>query len=157
MEHDYWVVDELRMEPNPGQFVGVRRQLRGQIASKLLSGSYSTVRAEEGHDVIVPVQIVPRPGLPAMEPAAEGDVAVASRHELAEPESGISQVSAELSDASHGREINQAVYERYVDEGGVPGERLQIKPAVRSRVLPDEERQVPQVTGVQTLGYQPEP
>ncbi|MCA9051981.1 MAG: hypothetical protein KDA89_24755, partial [Planctomycetaceae bacterium] len=56
MEHGFWVVDEVRLFTSPDQQVGVREKLRSQIASRLLSGSYSTVLADNGDTIVRPLQ-----------------------------------------------------------------------------------------------------
>ncbi|GAB5444499.1 MAG: hypothetical protein Fues2KO_48480 [Fuerstiella sp.] len=54
-EHDFWVVDELKVMSADGRMVDLRANLRKQIASRLLNGSYSMVHSKDGSERFVPV------------------------------------------------------------------------------------------------------
>ena len=126
MEHNYWVVDELRLEPSPGQFVNVRHRLRSQIAEKILSGSYSTI-ASEGHEVIVPVAQTP-------EIDETFDTAMFS----SDADRPVQQASHNGSVTGEKGTVEQAVYERHLKDGADSFDGTRVTPAVRTRVLPDD-------------------
>ncbi|MEQ9411117.1 MAG: hypothetical protein RIK87_25620 [Fuerstiella sp.] len=114
-EHGFWVVDEIRLESTPGQLVGVREKLRGQIAARLMSGSYSMVHSQEGGDRVVPVE----------------------RSATESLERPIQQVSDESTAEFNKGAVNQAVYHQYFADDGT-GEKPQpapVSPAVRTKVF----------------------
>lgn len=95
-EHDYWVIDELRYEESPGRVVGIRQKLRGEIAARLLSGSYSMVHSAQGADRVVPIREEP----PAPSP--------------------IQQASATFPAQHSGGVINNAIYRKPAEHDSVP-------------------------------------
>ncbi len=134
MEHNYWVVDEIHLDKNTGQHVGVREKLRGQIAARLLSGSYSTVQSESGYDVVRPMDLTP----------PEFDTISANRHRgsLSAGDDGlmqqgrIQQASAESSSHYNQGTIDQAVYERTYNEQQASLPQAPISHAVYTRAYP---------------------
>ena len=127
MEHGYWVIDEVRLVERPGQLVGVREKLRGEIADRLLSGAYSTLHSSDGHDVIVPISTT-SPQL-----------------------SGVQQVSAATSFGSKDRVVRQAVYTRSEIEDGTFSTVKNMTPAVRSRVIVDDYLASPEESSQRTV------
>lgn len=111
MEHGYWVIDEVQMAERPGQLVGIREKLRGEIADRLLSGSYSTLHSSDGHDVIVPMSNA--------SPFSEG----------------IQRVSAEMSSGNDESAVKHAVFTREEYKDGTFPAGTFVTPAVRTRNL----------------------
>ena len=96
MEHDYWVVDEVRVATAGGPIVGVQETLRKEIAERLLSGSYSTVHSGDGHDMVVPF----------------------GQEAAAQSQSSIQQVGGLASPG--GQRVQHAVYTQDLDAKGSP-------------------------------------
>ena len=117
-EHDYWVVDDVRLETSPGVMTTVRGQLRGEIAERILNGSYSTVMSEDGYEMIKPVKTA----------AVSGP----------QSESGIQQVSAEMSHRYNKGAIVHPLYKELIDPQTGRTNSRRVTPAVRTRVLPPE-------------------
>lgn len=109
MEHNLWVVDEVRAATGTGALVGVRETLRSEIAERLLSGSYSTVHSENGHDLVVPFQD-------------------SGSHQS---QSSIQRVNAEVLEDS--KKVRHAVYTRDLDSDTTFNP---VRPAVQSRNMP---------------------
>lgn len=108
-EHDFWVIDELKVESARGQVVDLRGSLRQQIASQLLNGSYSMVHSEDGTERFVPVLNSNSSSVQAASHAASVDGPSAST-------------------------IQTAGYQRYADQP----DHLSVNPAVHTRVLESE-------------------
>lgn len=134
MEHDYWVVDEVRVNNGPGQLVGVRESLRREIADRLLSGSYARVHSDDGYDRVVPFI--------GSQPAGQSSP------------SGIQQVSAEQVSNYNKGAIKHAIYERDPNHGSSTA----VNPAVQTRHLdgPMANSSSQQRSKVMTAGYQRE-
>ncbi|MGB4709567.1 MAG: hypothetical protein WBH28_13950 [Fuerstiella sp.] len=119
MEHGFWVVDEVRVAVRPGELVGVREKLRGEISEKLLSGSYSTRHSLNGHDVIVPI---------ATPQSADSLFSASDR---------VQQVSADSSSAEYNKAVQHAVYTREENLDGTMPTGTAVTPAVRTNVFSD--------------------
>lgn len=137
MEHDLWVVDEVRLMNGPQQVVGVRETLRGEIADQLLSGSYSRVHSDDGKDRVVPV------------------VANNEFQQYSEAANGIEQVSGEFSGDYNKGAVSHAVYTRDGSLGKNNGAAA-VTPAVRTRNLGGGQMAITpnSTSGIQTAGYQ---
>ncbi|MDG2129346.1 MAG: hypothetical protein P8K08_15210 [Fuerstiella sp.] len=165
VEHDYWVVDEIRLSRNTGVQVGVRETLRGQIAARLLNGSYSTVQSAAGYDVVRPMNMTPPDfGTNALNQrqsrlAAGTD---APQHDL--PNGRIRKASAKFVEDGRQGSIDQAVYERNPDAQQPRLAEVPISHAVYTRVYPTEQSaasstestitQAQSVSGVKVFGPQ---
>ena len=140
IEHDYWVVDEIRLDRNTGDQIGIRETLRREIAAKLLSGSYSTVQSEAGYDVVRPMDMTP-PDFDMVNPG-QPDRSLSAGTDGPGPDSlniqngRIQQASAEV--LSHGNQgaIDQAVYERTLNTQQTPLTGSPISHAVYTREYP---------------------
>lgn len=134
MEHDYWVVDEVRINNGPGQLVGVRENLRREIADRLLSGSYARVHSEDGYDRVVPFN--------------------GSNSSGQTSSSGIQQVAADQTSLYNEGAIKHAIYERDSDHGN----ETVVNPAVQTRQLGGSMANSPaQKQGnIMTAGYERE-
>ncbi|MEO2018720.1 MAG: hypothetical protein ABGZ53_30595 [Fuerstiella sp.] len=127
MEHNYWVVDEIHMDQNTAQHVGVREKLRGQIATRLLSGSYSTVQSKAGYNVVRPMDLTP----------PDFDTLSSSRRHGSSNQNGrIQQASAEFSAQYNQGAINRAVYERPYDDQQTSLAPAPISHAIYTREYP---------------------
>ena len=136
MEHGFWVVDEIRVASRSGELVGIRENLRGEIATRLLSGSYSTLHSSDGHDVIVPI--------------ASGTAGNAGP-------TGIQQASAEMSFGENKSQVRHAVYTREENMDGTMPSGTLVKPAVKTRNF--GENDMPAATAssagaIQTAGFE---
>jgi hypothetical protein len=140
LEHNYWVLDEIRLERNTGDQFGVRETLRGQIAAKLLSGSYSTVQSEAGYDVVRPMDMTP-PDFDAVNPipperslsaGTTGPRPVSRNNQ----NGGVQRASAEFLSRGQQGAIDQAVYERSLDVQQTPLAGPPISHAVYTREYP---------------------
>ena len=147
IEHNYWVLDEISLNRNTGDQIGVRETLRGQIAAKLLSGSYSTVQSEAGYDVVRPMDMTP-PDFDAVSPtppehSSSAGIDGPGPVSRSIPNGTIQQASGELM--SHGQQgaIEQAVYERTLDAQQPPLEGPPISHAVYTREYPTGRNSAP--------------
>ncbi|APZ93859.1 hypothetical protein [Fuerstiella marisgermanici] len=135
-EYDFWVVDEIQTEASPGQLLGVRDHLRGQIAARLRSGSYSTVHSADGVQKVMPVH---------------------EQHALRSTDDAIQQASAEFSFGEDNSSVNHAVFHQYYEEGE---ERPTAHPAPvhpasdTNSVLPGPTGQNERRSGIVTAGHQ---
>ncbi|MCP4785464.1 MAG: hypothetical protein GY903_08795 [Fuerstiella sp.] len=127
MEHNYWVVDEIHLDQNTAQHVGVREKLRGQIAARLLSGSYSTVQSKAGYDVVRPMDMTP-PGFDTISSSQRAGRSIQAGR--------IQQASAEFSSHYNQGVIDQAVYERPYDEQQTSLANAPVSHAVYTREYP---------------------
>ncbi len=135
-EHDYWVVDEIKLEASAGQIVGVRQQLRGKIAAQLLSGSYSMVHSANGNDKVMPVR---------------------GSNTLRSPDSQVQQASAEFSFGEDNSSVNHAVFHQYYAEGEErpTSHPAPVHPASGTETNPGvEQSRSPKAGRVSTAGYQ---
>ncbi|MDG1896379.1 MAG: hypothetical protein P8J37_15865 [Fuerstiella sp.] len=173
MEHNYWVVDEIRVDRNDGDQVGVREMLRGQIAAKLLSGSYSTVQSDAGYDVVRPMDMTP-PDFDTInrklrEPGRSVGTAGSALDSRDIQNGVIQQASAEfppLDAASAAGAIDQAVYERTLDVQQAPLTGAPISHAIYTKEFPADHstqspaestiKQVRSDTGFEVFGPQAE-
>lgn len=115
-EHDFWVVDEVRLEEAPGQVVGIREKLRSQIAARLLSGSYSMVHSPEGNDRVVPIEASPT-----------------------RLQDNIRQASAQFPEDETSGNVNHAIYHRYPDEADAKSKGTPVTPAILTKEHPQSE------------------
>lgn len=146
LEHGFWVVDEVQLDMGSGKVVAVRETLRSQIASKMLSGSYSTVYRDDGHQVVVPVQ--PTSEGVDMSPASETEAAsvadfdawagsgVQSDAVRTSPDSGrVQQASASMSDSINRGAVDHAIYHQYPDDEPQKLKQGRVRPAVSTREI----------------------
>ena len=146
IEHGYWVVDEVRVDEGNGTLVAIRETLRGQIAAKLSSGSYSTVHRDDGHQIVVPVR---NPADPVdLTPTGDADNSSsvdafarwADSGETSTPryDGKIQQASAEATAEMNRGAVNHAIYHRELTDGQSNAGPDRVTPAVYSRELPTE-------------------
>lgn len=119
-EHGYWVMDEIRMEQSPGQIVGVREKLRGQIAARLLNGSYSMVHSAQGQDRVIPVNPKTDHSVSAIQQASgefmRGDSPAAVRHANYER-----YMDADAESGANTGNVHRAIHTTPVDDDGTTG------------------------------------
>lgn len=152
MEHGYWVVDELQINEGEGQLTAIRETLRGQIAAKLLSGSYSTMQLADGHKQVVPMQqangpidMSPTEGIGASSEAQFDKWAFSAETEYGNTGSGIQQAAGEVTDEFGGK-VEHAVHEQIQGDNS----SLRVKPATMTRELTEDGTPLPSNSSPQT-------
>lgn len=138
MEHGYWVVDELQINEGHGQ-VAIRETLRGQIAAKLLSGSYMTLQRSDGHQRVVPLDDAgPIDMSPAEGVGKSAKTQFAAWAQSAETNSGggsgIQQASGSDLDTGFGGQVKHAIHQQVEGEASKFG----VRPATMTRELSPE-------------------
>ncbi|MEZ6122295.1 MAG: hypothetical protein R3C49_03845 [Planctomycetaceae bacterium] len=149
-EHGFWVVDEVQADEGGGRVIAVREALRGQIAAKLLKGSYSTVTRDDGYQQIVPIEVT-KAAVDMTDAESDGLTAAAfdrwaSSATMNDGSStGVRPASAGEDDDMESGRVDHAVYRRYADgDGSTTSESGRVTPAVFSQDVTDGRSGSPQ-------------